>query len=143
MPNSQIKFSPFLLPLAYWVKRKRSRVNICRLWVSDIIYMCVFFFFSVGSFCCPVFCFNGLVYLFVFMYMPNSVNMGDKFGQVKVMVVQGRRLVIRDFKSSDPYVILKLGNQVTNTPNSSKKIQFLAWTISIFVVPDCKNQGHK
>ncbi|KAG5574371.1 hypothetical protein H5410_054505 [Solanum commersonii] len=79
--------------------------------------MCVFFFFffSVGSFCCPVFCFNGLVFLFVFMYMPNSANMGDKFGQVKVMVVQGRRLVIRDFKSSDPYVILKLGNQTAKT----------------------------
>lgn len=40
--------------------------------------------------------------------------MEDKFGEVKVMVVQGRRLVIRDFKSSDPYVILNLGNQVRN-----------------------------
>ncbi|XP_004250303.1 protein C2-DOMAIN ABA-RELATED 11 isoform X1 [Solanum lycopersicum] len=49
------------------------------------------------------------------MYMSNSVNMGSKFGQVKVIVVQGRRLVIRDFKSSDPYVILKLGNQTAKT----------------------------
>lgn len=31
---------------------------------------------------------------------------------LKVVVVQGKRLVIRDFKSSDPYVVLKLGNQV-------------------------------
>lgn len=38
--------------------------------------------------------------------------MGDKFGQLKVTVVKGRRLVIRDFNSSDPYVILKLGNQI-------------------------------
>lgn len=53
--------------------------------------------------------------------MSNSVNMGSKFGQVKVIVVQGRRLVIRDFKSSDPYVILKLGNQVTKRLNSSRK----------------------
>ena len=33
-------------------------------------------------------------------------------GMLKVIVVQGKRLVIRDFKSSDPYVIVKLGNQV-------------------------------
>ena len=32
---------------------------------------------------------------------------------LKVVVVQGKRLVIRDFKSSDPYVIVKLGNQVS------------------------------
>lgn len=41
--------------------------------------------------------------------------MGDKFGQLKVTVVKGRNLVIRDFKSSDPYVILKLGNQTAKT----------------------------
>lgn len=39
--------------------------------------------------------------------------MEEPAGQVlKVVVVQGKRLVIRDFKSSDPYVVLKLGNQV-------------------------------
>lgn len=38
--------------------------------------------------------------------------MGESLGQLKVTVVQGKRLVIRDFKSSDPYVLLKLGNQV-------------------------------
>lgn len=38
--------------------------------------------------------------------------MGDKFGQLKVTVVKGRSLAIRDFNSSDPYVILKLGKQV-------------------------------
>jgi len=32
---------------------------------------------------------------------------------LKVIVVQGKKLVIRDFKSSDPYVVVKLGNQVT------------------------------
>ncbi|KAI5671271.1 hypothetical protein M9H77_11635 [Catharanthus roseus] len=37
--------------------------------------------------------------------------MGEALGQMKVVVVHGKRLVIRDFKSSDPYVILKLGNQ--------------------------------
>ncbi|XP_071920324.1 protein C2-DOMAIN ABA-RELATED 11 isoform X1 [Coffea arabica] len=36
-------------------------------------------------------------------------------GQIKVEVVHGKRLVIRDFKSSDPYVLLKLGNQTAKT----------------------------
>ncbi|CAI0440382.1 unnamed protein product [Linum tenue] len=42
--------------------------------------------------------------------------MGDQqHGLLKVTVVQGKRLVIRDFKSSDPYVIVKLGNQTART----------------------------
>lgn len=40
--------------------------------------------------------------------------MSEQLGQLKVTVMQGKRLVIRDFKTSDPYVVLKLGNQVTN-----------------------------
>jgi len=36
-------------------------------------------------------------------------------GLLKVMVVQGKRLVIRDFKSSDPYVVVKLGGQTAKT----------------------------
>lgn len=40
--------------------------------------------------------------------------MEELSGQLlKVVVVRGKRLVIRDFKSSDPYVVLKLGNQVS------------------------------
>ncbi|KAK2652688.1 hypothetical protein Ddye_012544 [Dipteronia dyeriana] len=41
--------------------------------------------------------------------------MGEQLGQLKVSVVQGKSLVIRDFKSSDPYVVLKLGNQTAKT----------------------------
>ncbi|KAJ8437632.1 hypothetical protein Cgig2_005383 [Carnegiea gigantea] len=41
--------------------------------------------------------------------------MSNSVGVLKVVVVQGKRLVIRDFKSSDPYVILKLGNQIAKT----------------------------
>lgn len=41
--------------------------------------------------------------------------MGEQLGILKVTVVQGKRLVIRDFKSSDPYVIVKLGNQTAKT----------------------------
>ncbi|KAG2407078.1 Protein C2-DOMAIN ABA-RELATED 11 [Vigna angularis] len=37
--------------------------------------------------------------------------MDEQLRLLKVIVVQGKRLVIRDFKSSDPYVVVKLGNQ--------------------------------
>ena len=38
--------------------------------------------------------------------------MGETIGVLKVMIVHGKGLVIRDFMSSDPYVVVKLGNQV-------------------------------
>ncbi|KAF5943482.1 hypothetical protein HYC85_017559 [Camellia sinensis] len=41
--------------------------------------------------------------------------MGEPNGQLKVTVVRGKKLVVRDFKSSDPYVIVKLGNQTAKT----------------------------
>ncbi|GAV59823.1 C2 domain-containing protein [Cephalotus follicularis] len=36
-------------------------------------------------------------------------------GLLKVTVVRGKSLVIRDFKSSDPYVVVNLGNQTAKT----------------------------
>ncbi|KAL4562947.1 hypothetical protein LXL04_026978 [Taraxacum kok-saghyz] len=41
--------------------------------------------------------------------------MGEPIGILKVIVVRGKNLVIRDFKTSDPYVIVKLGNQTAKT----------------------------
>ncbi|KAL5130918.1 Protein C2-DOMAIN ABA-RELATED 11 [Glycine soja] len=41
--------------------------------------------------------------------------MGKQLGLLKIIVMQGKRLVIQDFKTSDPYVVLKLGNQTTKT----------------------------
>ncbi|KAG5039149.1 hypothetical protein AAZX31_07G249500 [Glycine max] len=41
--------------------------------------------------------------------------MDEQLKILKVIVVQGKRLVIRDFKSSDPYVVVKLGNQTAKT----------------------------
>ncbi|XXG80023.1 hypothetical protein AAC387_Pa09g0977 [Persea americana] len=41
--------------------------------------------------------------------------MEEAVGILKVTVVQGRGLVVRDFTSSDPYVVLKLGNQTAKT----------------------------
>lgn len=38
--------------------------------------------------------------------------MGETIGVLKVMIVNGKKLVIRDFKSSDPYVVVKVENQV-------------------------------
>ncbi|RWV92917.1 hypothetical protein BHE74_00042030 [Ensete ventricosum] len=34
-------------------------------------------------------------------------------GLLKVIIVQGKNLVIRDFTSSDPYVVVKVGNQAS------------------------------
>ncbi|XP_078443660.1 calcium-dependent lipid-binding (CaLB domain) family protein isoform X2 [Wolffia australiana] len=36
-------------------------------------------------------------------------------GTLRVQIVRGRRLAIRDFKSSDPYVVVRLGNQTQKT----------------------------
>ncbi|XP_062080425.1 probable ADP-ribosylation factor GTPase-activating protein AGD11 [Humulus lupulus] len=41
--------------------------------------------------------------------------MEEQLGLLKVVVVQGRKLVIWDFKSTDPYVVVKLGNQTAKT----------------------------
>ncbi|KAJ8760206.1 hypothetical protein K2173_011062 [Erythroxylum novogranatense] len=45
----------------------------------------------------------------------NSVSMAEQLGLLKVTIVRGKKLVIRDFKTSDPYVIVKLGNQTAKT----------------------------
>ncbi|CAJ1969008.1 unnamed protein product [Sphenostylis stenocarpa] len=37
-------------------------------------------------------------------------KMIEQLGVLKIIVVQRKRLVIRDFKTSDPYVVLKQGN---------------------------------
>ncbi|XP_073002254.1 protein C2-DOMAIN ABA-RELATED 11 [Typha latifolia] len=41
--------------------------------------------------------------------------MGETVGLLKVVVVEGRRLAIRDFTSSDPYVIVRVGNLTAKT----------------------------
>lgn len=41
--------------------------------------------------------------------------MGEPLGVLKVIIVRGKRLAVRDFKSSDPYVVVKLGNQAAKT----------------------------
>ncbi|KAJ3693228.1 hypothetical protein LUZ60_008708 [Juncus effusus] len=41
--------------------------------------------------------------------------MGDNIGILKVIVSRGNKLAIRDFKSSDPYVIVRLGNTTAKT----------------------------
>ncbi|KAI3680431.1 hypothetical protein L6452_35201 [Arctium lappa] len=52
--------------------------------------------------------------LFILNYL-KSGYMGEPIGILKVIVVRGKKLVIRDFKTSDPYVIVKLGNQTAKT----------------------------
>ncbi|KAJ0988222.1 hypothetical protein J5N97_006578 [Dioscorea zingiberensis] len=41
--------------------------------------------------------------------------MGETNGILKVIIVRGKRLAIRDFTSSDPYVILRVGDQTAKT----------------------------
>lgn len=41
--------------------------------------------------------------------------MGETSGLLKVIVSEGRRLAIRDFRSSDPYVLVRVGNQIAKT----------------------------
>lgn len=48
-------------------------------------------------------------------YMKNSAEMGEVTALLKVRVRNGMRLAVRDLRSSDPYVILKLGHQVVKT----------------------------
>lgn len=48
-------------------------------------------------------------------YMKNSAEMGEVTALLKVRVRNGMRLAVRDLRSSDPYVILKLGHQVIYT----------------------------
>ncbi|XP_024961617.1 protein C2-DOMAIN ABA-RELATED 11 [Cynara cardunculus var. scolymus] len=43
------------------------------------------------------------------------MEMEEPIGILKVIVVRGKKLVVRDFKTSDPYVIVKLGNQTAKT----------------------------
>ncbi|CAL0334499.1 unnamed protein product [Lupinus luteus] len=49
---------------------------------------------------------------------PSSQNMEgmvEFIGMLKVKVIEGRNLAIRDIKSSDPYVVLNLGQQTVQT----------------------------
>ncbi|XP_022142575.1 protein C2-DOMAIN ABA-RELATED 11-like [Momordica charantia] len=41
--------------------------------------------------------------------------MAEPTGRLKVVIIQGKSLVIRDFRSSDPYVVVKLGKQKAKT----------------------------
>ncbi|XP_020599007.1 protein C2-DOMAIN ABA-RELATED 11 [Phalaenopsis equestris] len=41
--------------------------------------------------------------------------MGKTIGFLKVIIVEGKRLAVRDFISSDPYVIVRVGEQLEKT----------------------------
>ncbi len=47
--------------------------------------------------------------------MQSKAEMGEISALLNVRVLNGTRLAIRDIRSSDPYVVLKLGNQVVKT----------------------------
>ncbi|CAL9123347.1 unnamed protein product [Musa acuminata var. zebrina] len=43
-------------------------------------------------------------------------------GLLRVRVQRGVNLAVRDFTSSDPYVILRMGNQVRSSSSSSSSL---------------------
>ncbi|CAL9059804.1 unnamed protein product [Musa banksii] len=47
-------------------------------------------------------------------------------GLLRVRVQRGVNLAVRDFTSSDPYVILRMGNQVRSSSSSSLASPFLS-----------------
>lgn len=55
------------------------------------------------------------------------MGMVEFVGLIKVNIVKGTNLAVRDMMTSDPYVILNLGHQARN----------LFLLISIFAVLDC------
>ncbi|CDY40545.1 BnaC02g33470D [Brassica napus] len=57
---------------------------------------------------------NPLCFLIKFWLRSRS-EMVEPLGQLQVTVIRGKKLAIRDFKSSDPYVIVKLGNESAKT----------------------------
>ncbi|RDX89519.1 Protein C2-DOMAIN ABA-RELATED 11, partial [Mucuna pruriens] len=81
---------------------------------SQIFFRLVFVGCGLTNLTCfslHVFC---VVVLLINRYLSSSI-MGEQLRLLKVIVVQGKRLVIRDFRSSDPYVVVKLGNQTAKT----------------------------
>lgn len=61
-----------------------------------------------------------------------EVMAAEPSGRLKVIIIQGKNLVIRDFRTSDPYVVVKLGTQVNVilNLNDSSKFHFALTTIA-------------
>lgn len=58
--------------------------------------------------------------------------MVEFIGLLKVKVIKGTDLAIRDMMSSDPYVILTLGQQVSHLSFSLGKLQILFGFVDYF-----------
>lgn len=46
---------------------------------------------------------------------PKSSLMEDLLGLLRIHIKRGVNLAVRDVNTSDPYVVVKMGKQVTNT----------------------------
>lgn len=109
MLSLSIKHLSFLSFLTF-----EYQVLFFSLYVSVFMsFMCLIWFYNVflkliWLMICEIF----LIWFDLVKGVFDLQVMGEQLGELKVTVVQGKTLVIRDFKSSDPYVVLKLGNQV-------------------------------
>ncbi|XP_022925329.1 protein C2-DOMAIN ABA-RELATED 11-like [Cucurbita moschata] len=61
-------------------------------------------------------------------------------GRLKVIIIQGRDLVIRDFKTSDPYVVVKLGKQKARTKVISSNLNPV-WNEELNFTMDTKHSA--
>lgn len=57
-------------------------------------------------------------------------SLNNLLGLLRIRVKRGVNLAVRDLNSSDPYVIVKMGKQVTN---------LYFFTIILYVKPSCRH----
>jgi rRNA processing protein Krr1/Pno1 len=62
--------------------------------------------------------------------------MADTVGLLKVIVSHGKKLAIRDFTSSDPYVIVRVGDAVSLLP---RQFHFDEAIVFVFACEFCIN----
>jgi hypothetical protein len=67
--------------------------------------------------------------------------MVEFIGIIKVKVIRGTKLAVRDILSSDPYVVLTLGQQVCLSPNGVMSPIFLSGLITELLM--CRKQRLK
>ena len=71
--------------------------------------------------------------------------MVEFIGLMKVDVIRGTNLAIRDVMSSDPYVIINLGHQVSNSVRQECMVRVVLFHDSqlLFVFAVHENEGDK
>lgn len=53
------------------------------------------------------------IYFWTWLFVRQQVGMVEFQGLLKVRVIKGAYLAVRDLKTSDPYVVISVGHQVS------------------------------